>query len=145
MVDTKSFIKWLNYSERDLKSLNDSIKFNTSYNEDYCYKAHQVIEKLFKAYIIKKSCELKRTHDTFKLCRYCREFNEMFKEFEDGCSFIDKFYIGARYPQEDELIALDSDVERIVRFVNDVYNRVEPLVRDESDGIQENIFDKIVR
>lgn len=40
--------------ERDLKSLNESLKYNTSYNEDYCYKAHQVLEKLFLDSDVKK-------------------------------------------------------------------------------------------
>ena len=69
----------------------------------------------------------------------------MFKDFDEGCSFIDKFYIGVTCLNRYELIALDSDVERIVKFVNDVYNKVEPLVREENDGVQENLFDKIVR
>ncbi|MBS5926933.1 MAG: nucleotidyltransferase domain-containing protein [Clostridium sp.] len=117
---------------------------NENSDIDLCIILNDRNDKLEEE-IIKKACELKRTHDTFKLCRYCREYNEMFKDFDEGCSFIDKFYIGARCPQEDELIALDSDVERIVKFVNDVYNKVEPLVREENDGVQENLFDKIVR
>lgn len=145
MVDTENYIKWLTYAERDLKSLNESIKYKTSYNEDYCYKGHQIIEKLFKSYLIKKSYELKRTHDTFKLCRFCHVYNEIFKDFEDTCSFLDKFYIGSGYPQEDELIALDSDVDRITIFVNDVFKKIEPLIREEDKEKQTNIFNSIIR
>ena len=63
-----------------------------------CFLAQQVAEKALKAFLYWCGEEFVIGHSVVKLCKWCAQHDEDFKEKEKKWAFLDTFYIPTRYP-----------------------------------------------
>ena len=77
-----------------------------SYPAASCYHSHQAAEKYLKGALVfygKDIEEQFKIHNLPKLFGYCKEESKKFSnQAQEACYFLNKYYIGTRYPGEIE-------------------------------------------
>ena len=95
-----------------------------------CFLAHQAAEKAVVAFIYNHGAEHVWGHALADLCEDAKAFDPSFEFVKSVAGLLDKYYIGARYPQTliggapcEAYDALDS--ERALEIANDVCAGIE--------------------
>ncbi len=97
--DSRRFHTWLDNAQEDL------IAAELIISNPRCYKlvafhCHQVLEKVFKGYMLFKNNRLMDGHNLLWLCQQVSKVDEDFIDFFDECVLINHCYIETRYPSD---------------------------------------------
>ncbi|OGL39502.1 MAG: DNA-binding protein, partial [Candidatus Schekmanbacteria bacterium GWA2_38_11] len=63
-----------------------------------CFHAQQLVEKLFKAYLVLNKIDFGKTHDLEHLLKLCSELDSEFKDLDVGN--LTNYAVEVRYPDE---------------------------------------------
>jgi len=113
---------WKKQAEEDLKTAETNLKQKIYYAA--AFFAHQSAEKILKAVCIKKFKELIKVHDLVFLARKADATGEIV----NGCRFLNKAYIEARYPSDIRTpsdVFSKEDAEKCISIAKGVYQWAE--------------------
>ena len=120
---------WLNYSEENLKS-SEILLQNSLYNP--CLQnAQQCVEKAFKALLIKKEINFKRTHDIFELNQILIQNSAVIDISEEECDLLNSIYLPTKYPLGNALPDFIPDkniCEEILEITKRVFQEIKKLI-----------------
>ncbi len=88
--------RWLEQAEHDLSACEYMIK--GSFYSNACFLAQQSAEKAVKAYLYFKGQRTVYNHSVVELVERSASFDKEFDNLINEASFLDRFYIQARYP-----------------------------------------------
>lgn len=97
MVDAKIVDEWLQRAEEDYQ-FSCSVIEDSLFYAQICFHFHQAAEKYLKSLIIAYDLEFKKIHDLPVLLKLCVGIAPDLKGLLDDCTFLNAFYIEARYP-----------------------------------------------
>ena len=97
MVDAQIVDEWLQKAEEDFQFACSVIEDSPFYAQ-ICFHFHQAAEKYLKSLIIAYDLEFKKIHDLPVLLKSCLSIDPDLKALLDACTFLNAFYIEARYP-----------------------------------------------
>lgn len=115
--------KWLEKAKDDLRWTEANIKQKIWYGA--CFMAHQAVEKVLKAYLLRHGKTIRKIHDLSALLEACIQLDLEFESLREGVLPIVDYYIQTRYPDAGDFIdyteesatsAFESS-KRIVEFV----------------------------
>jgi len=86
--------------------------------EIICYHTQQCAEKMLKGFLIANSISAPRTHDLPLLCDMCIVIDKRLSALSDVCDFLTLFGVGARYPNEIEI--LEEDATKAIVYAEQV-------------------------
>ncbi|MDH5720237.1 MAG: HEPN domain-containing protein [Spirochaetia bacterium] len=69
----------------------------------------QAAEKYLKAFILTHDLEMKYIHNLLELLKICESKDKNIMILKDDCSFLNQFYIQARYPAGIDSFSYDKD------------------------------------
>lgn len=98
MVDSEIVQEWLDKANEDFDFARINLKEGKAFFSQICFHFHQSVEKYFKAYIIAKGLDFRKTHDLPLLLKLCMAKDSSFEQLNDDCEFLATFYIETRYP-----------------------------------------------
>lgn len=97
MVDAQVVDEWLQKAEEDFQFASSVIEDSPFYAQ-ICFHFHQAAEKYLKSFIIAYGLAFKKIHDLPVLLNLCVETAPDLKSLIEDCTFLNAFYIEARYP-----------------------------------------------
>lgn len=97
MVDPKIINEWVKKADEDLEFACSVIEDSPFYAQ-ICFHFHQAAEKYLKALIIASDLEFRKIHDLPVLLKSVMDKKPQLEILRDDCSFLNGFYIEARYP-----------------------------------------------
>lgn len=97
MVDPQIIEEWLQKANEDFEFACSVIEESPFYAQ-ICFHFHQAAEKYLKSLIIACDFEFKKIHDLPVLLKMCLPRNHRLEALMDDCTFLNAFYIEARYP-----------------------------------------------
>lgn len=112
--------EWLLFAENDLKASRALLKENLT--QGACFHAQQAVEKSLKAIIKQNGGKIPRVHDLRFLLKISR-----LPGFENGCEFLNKYYVESRYPETiaeglaDSMPSLE-ETERAVKYTQEIFD-----------------------
>jgi HEPN domain-containing protein len=89
--------EWIEKAEEEFGFASTSIE-QTDYFAQICFHFQQAAEKYLKAFIIANELEFRPIHNLLELLEICREKEPRIEEIEEGCRYLNPFYIDTRYP-----------------------------------------------
>lgn len=92
--------EWVEKALRDLGSAKIILDSGREYYDQVCFLAQQAIEKLLKAYLIKRKIEFFKIHDLVKLTTDCSKFNPKFLGWKNVALSLTTYAVDFRYPGE---------------------------------------------
>lgn len=92
---------WLAKARQDIQNVELILKHEGGLYDTVCFHSQQYIEKLLKAYLIKNSFEVGKTHNLIFLLKQCSESDTKFLNWKDQCEKLNAYAIHYRYPGED--------------------------------------------
>jgi len=148
MVDPQIIKEWLQKADEDFEFACSVIEDSPFYAQ-ICFHFHQAAEKYLKSLIIAYNLEFKKIHDLPVLLKLSMVINSGLEALMDDCTFLNAFYIEARYPvhwptQYTKEIALKAkgSVEQIrtqIVSLIGVYQKPEaPPSESDSDQVLRN-------
>jgi HEPN domain-containing protein len=93
--------EWYTKACSDLKSA--QILLREGIYDTSCFHAQQAVEKILKAFLIKRDFEIEKTHDLVKLIEDCSRLDSSFENLRNSVSKINSYAIDARYPTGHEI------------------------------------------
>lgn len=137
MVDPKIINEWVKRAEDDFKFACSVIEDSPFYAQ-ICFHFHQAAEKYLKSLIIAYELEFKKIHDLPVLLRSSMAKEPMLKALMSDCTFLNPFYIDARYPvhwptQYSKEIAVQAK-EAAERIRNEIVLLVDSHVKSAKDA-----------
>ncbi len=123
-MDTNESIKyWIELAEYDFETaivMNDTKRF--LYVGFMC---HQTIEKIFKAYYVKKREEIPPfTHSLIKIAKFAAFYEELTEVQKDTIDALEPLNIESRYPTHKERLLRDLNNE----FCTNLIKKTEDLL-----------------
>ncbi|MCK4781856.1 HEPN domain-containing protein [Candidatus Parcubacteria bacterium] len=119
--------KWIIKSQNDLESAKILYRENGP-TDSLCFHCHQAVEKILKGFLVFHKKEFPKIHDLILLLKLCEKIDKNFKTLEKEASFLNRYYIEARYPPEittypkKECQKAIGFVEKITQFtINKIY------------------------
>jgi len=112
--------EWIKKAFDDLGCAKLIIDSNKEYFNQICFLSQQAIEKLLKAYLIKKSQSISKTHDLTKLTTDCSNFDKAFEEWKNVSLILTTYSVDFRYPGEE---ATKEEALESYKLAND-YSKV---------------------
>jgi len=115
----------------DLAKQNLDVAKNSANNmfpmpvETICNQCQQSVEKDLKGYLFLKDVEFPKTHDLSELQAMCIDINPNFAKFTKQCTFLTKFGVIPKYPNELQLTEVDA--KTAVRFAEEIKEFVEKI------------------
>ncbi len=89
--------------------------FNAKKYRYVCFFAQQVVEKVFKYYLLMTKKKYPFTHNIFELIQFCLEFDKSFKILLDQkIEYLGKYYTRSRYE-----VRFDVDKDEALKCLND--------------------------
>lgn len=88
--------RWLEQAESDLRWA--KLLAGAGGYDVACFLSQQVAEKAIKAFLYAQGEELVFSHAVERLCDAASRYDTAFTQFADRWSFLDIYYISARYP-----------------------------------------------
>ena len=98
MVDAEIVREWLQKADEDFEFARVNLQKRRPFHAQICFHFHQAAEKYLKAYIIAHELEFLKIHDLLMLLKICLSQDPSFEQLQDGCEYLNAFYIEARYP-----------------------------------------------
>ncbi len=93
----KAFIEsWLSKANHDLISAQRLLEIEHFILDNACFHCQQSIEKVLKAYLIYKGCDIERTHNIIFLLAECSRFDAIFASIDP--LNINAYAVQGRYP-----------------------------------------------
>jgi len=111
--------QWLDLAQQNLgvaKFLAE--KYHPTPIETICNNCQQSVEKDLKAYLFQNNVEFPFTHDLSELLAMCMDINSDFVKFAKQCTYLTKFGVMPRYPNELQLN--NDDATSAVRFAEEI-------------------------
>ena len=96
MVDPQIIKEWLQKADEDFEFACSVIEDSPFYAQ-ICFHFHQAAEKYLKSLIIAYNLEFKEIHDLPVLLKLSMVRNSGLEALMDDCTFLNAFYIEARY------------------------------------------------
>ncbi|KPJ56758.1 hypothetical protein AMJ49_04095 [Parcubacteria bacterium DG_74_2] len=91
--------EWIIKAQNDLESAKILYRENGP-TDSLCFHCHQTVEKILKGFLVSRKKEFPKIHDLILLLKLCNKINKNFKNLEEETSFLNRYYIEARYPPE---------------------------------------------
>lgn len=123
MVDTKSYIKWLQKSNDDLKAAEMLLQGGQVFNI-VAFHAQQSAEKSLKAFLLNKEGILSEGHSLPKLLQKCMVHEQEFGQYKDNLHILNSFYIETRYLAEEELYVKEEDAQNALGIARRIFEYV---------------------
>lgn len=133
-----NFSPWVNFAEEDLLCAKTLLK-EKLYNQ-VCFHSQQAAEKMLKAFLKSKRMVPPKLHNLLELLEMCKEKDGDFKEIQESCEYLSRFYLSVRYPDalpgflpeglpvfKDAKKALE-EAENILDFVKTILLRKEKKI-----------------
>ena len=121
--DSRLFYDWLEIAARDLLAARLLIEGEVCL-EIAGFHCQQCMEKAFKAYIIHTTGMLVDGHNLTWLCRQAIKQDEEFRRFLQATAGLNRLYIEARYPSDEELTLPPEEAQKVYAIAEDLYNQV---------------------
>jgi HEPN domain-containing protein len=128
MVDPQIIKEWLQKAEDDFEFACSVIEDSPFYAQ-ICFHFHQAAEKYLKALIIAYDLEFKKIHDLPVLLKSCLEIGPGLETLMDDCTFLNGFYIDARYPVHWPTEYTNETALKAKGAVDQIRSRIAPLIR----------------
>lgn len=121
--DSRLFYDWLEIAARDLLAARVLI------GEEVCleiagFHCQQCMEKVFKAYLIHAAGVLVDGHNLTWLCRQAIRRDESFQRFLEATAGLNRLYIEARYPSDEELTLPADEAQKVYDIAKELYDMV---------------------
>jgi len=87
---------WLFFADADLKTAKAAFKEKIYHNA--CFHCHQVLEKSFKAILVRHDQSVPKTHSLSTLFTASAKKENLSEMTEAEVLFMDRFYFPTRYP-----------------------------------------------
>ncbi len=97
MVDPQIIEEWLQKADEDFEFACSVIEESPFYAQ-ICFHFHQAAEKYLKCFIIAWGLQFKKIHDLPVLLKICLPQDHQLEALMHDCTFLNAFYIEARYP-----------------------------------------------
>ena len=97
MAEPRLVDEWTKKAEEDYQFAASVLEDSTFYAQ-ICFHFHQAAEKYLKAFVVARDLEFQKIHDLMVLLKSCIAVEPSFKEIQDDCKFLNRFYIDTRYP-----------------------------------------------
>jgi HEPN domain-containing protein len=127
MVDSEIANEWLQKAEDDY-GFACSVIEDSPFYAHICFHFHQAAEKFLKALIIAYDLEFKRIHDLPVLLKSSMLINRELEALREDCTFLNPFYIDARYPVHWPTQYSKETVVKAREAVEQIRSRVVPLI-----------------
>ena len=114
---------WINKADGDLKVARRELHCKDPVNDAVCFHLQQAIEKYLKAFLVKSSENIKKTHNLEYLIEQCIRIDPAFNLFEEKFDTVEECGVEIRYPdsfvmlEEAELFEILKHVEELREFV----------------------------
>lgn len=111
--------QWLEHADKDLQIAKHL--FTTFYptpDEAICFHCQQSAEKDLKAFLFFHDIKFDKTHDLSVLVVMCANKYSEFTKFMKQCTFLSKYAVMPRYPNE--VLISDDDAKSSIRFAEDI-------------------------
>ena len=86
--------------------------------EIICNQCQQSVEKDLKGYLFLNQVEFPKTHDLSELLAMCIDINQNFAKFAKQCTYLTKFAVMPKYPNE--LQITEDDAKTAIRFTEEI-------------------------
>ncbi|MCL2053569.1 MAG: HEPN domain-containing protein [Oscillospiraceae bacterium] len=130
MADSVNYKDWYFKASKDLEWAHHIIFIEEEADvPDFsgaAFHSQQCIEKYLKGYILKETGELFEGHNLSFLCKRASRIDVTFRNYVDGCDFVNKFYIQPRYPA-DIVIINRYDGEECVKIAKEISEYIVSL------------------
>ena len=125
--------QWLDKGEEELRSAEylSTIHYPIPV-ETICYLCQQSAEKYLKGFIFSQNIEPEKTHDLEELLEVCKKYNAGFSPLLSKVSFLTKYAVMPRYPNE--LGITNEDMKIAIRYAKDVQEFVLKVIEKESEN-----------
>lgn len=107
--------KWVQFAENDYEAVMLLSAGTRPLLEIVCFHCQQCIEKYLKAFIVKFSGEIKKTHNLEELCKTCTLIDNDFENIKDLCIDLTDYAVEIRYPYPFEI-----DINDMKKALNDM-------------------------
>jgi len=97
MVDPEIVKEWLSKADDDFDFAQVNLEETKPFYVQICFHFQQSAEKYLKAYIVAHELEFRKSHELPLLLEICISKDPTFGNLEEGCRYLDAFYIDARY------------------------------------------------
>lgn len=91
---------WLRKAEHDLLNIENNLAAKDIPWDTVCFHAQQAAEKILKAFLISRGCDLSKTHDLVVLLTRCVECEAGLTSLESDCRKLTSYGVAARYPDD---------------------------------------------
>ena len=95
--------------------------------ETICNQCQQSVEKDLKGYLFLNQAEFPKTHDLSELLAMCIDINQDFAKFAKQCTYLTKFAVMPKYPNE--LQITEDDAKTAICFAEEIKEFCQKLVR----------------
>ena len=91
---------WLRKAEHDLLNIENNLAAKDIPWDTVCFHAQQAAEKVLKAFLVSRGCDLSKTHDLVALLTRCVECDAGLTPLESDCRKLTSYGVAARYPDD---------------------------------------------
>lgn len=121
--------EWLLFAESDLKASKALSKENLTYGA--CFHAQQTVEKSLKAIIKQNGGKIPRVHDL----RFLLKISKV-PGLEDGCEFLNKYYVESRYPETiaerlEDSMPTPEETEQAVKYAQEIFDFASSELKED--------------
>jgi len=116
------------FAEEDLRSAGILLK-EEIFNQ-VCFHSQQAAEKSLKSFIKFRRRLVPKIHNLSELLKICQEYEPSFRNMEDGCRYLDRFYIPTRYPEAfvgtlPEGLPTKTEAKTALEYAEDICNFIK--------------------
>jgi len=131
-MDRKEELRqWFTLAQQDLKlAKNAADTMHPMPVENICNLCQQSVEKDLKAYLLLNEVEFPKTHDLSELLAMCIDINPKFVKFVKQCTYLTKFAVMPRYPNELQLT--DDDAKAAIHFAEEIKEFVVKITHNQT-------------
>jgi HEPN domain-containing protein len=124
MADPELVKRWIQKADEDFGYAALSLEEGFTFFPQICWHFQQAAEKYLKAYIVAFDLEFRKIHDLSALLHICEKHNPSFSALLEECTYLQKYYVEARYPvmweiscSKDETHRARQAIQNIIDFV----------------------------
>jgi HEPN domain-containing protein len=117
MDKTEELRQWFSIADTDLVTAEYLFKtMHPTPDEIICFHCQQAAEKYLKGYLFLHGIEPPKMHALPQLLQMCESLQANFSTLLPQCSFLNRFSVIHRYPNEIEIT--DADVRMTLQYAN---------------------------
>lgn len=124
---------WVAKADEDLLNIENNLAASRVPWSTVCFHAHQVAEKMLKAYLVAEGRVPPKTHDLIALLELSRSLGSQLENLDADCELLLGFGSAARYPGE-HLTPTEQQARKTIAAAKRVRERMLELLRDVSSG-----------